>query len=127
MTTEIAQKLDQLANFQAQRDVLEMEKKALIDQLIPPEIKARIEEIEEEFAGRKEVVDANIAALEAEIKNDVLRQGITVKSTFLRAVWHAGRVSWDTKALDAYAKARPEVLAFRKQGEPYVSITKVAV
>ena len=53
MTTDISQKIDQLANFQAQRDVLELEKQSLIDQLIPPEIKARIEEIEAEFSGKR--------------------------------------------------------------------------
>ncbi len=125
MPTDITQKLDQLANFQAQRDVLELEKQALIDQAIPPEIKARLEEIEAEFAGKRETVDANIAALDTEIRDEVLRQGTTVKSTFLRVVYHPGRITWDTKRLDAYARARPEVLEFRRQGEPFVSIQKI--
>jgi hypothetical protein len=125
MTIELSEKLDQLANFQAQRDVLELQKKELMDQILPPEVKARLEEIEIEFAQRKEAVEANITTLEAEIKDDVLRYGQTVKGTFLRVVYHAGRVSWDNKALDAYARAQPEVLKFRRQGEPYVSITKV--
>ena len=125
MSTNISEKLDQLANYQAQKDVLALEKQALIDQLIPPEIKARIEEIEAEFDGKSEVVDVNIAALEAEIREEVLRQGASAKSTFLRVVYHNGRVTWDTKSLDAYARARPEILDFRKQGEPYVTIQKV--
>ena len=125
MSANISEKLDQLANYQAQKDVLALEKQALIDQLIPPEIKARIEEIEAEFEGKSEVVDANIAALEAEIREGVLRQGASAKSTFLRVVYHSGRVSWDTKSLEAYARARPEILEFRKQGEPYVTIQKV--
>lgn len=125
MTMQISQKLDQLANFQAQRDVFELEKQALMDQLIPPEIKARIEEIEAEFAGKREAVDANIHLLEAEIREEVLRQGKSVKSTFLRVVYQPGRVTWDTKSLDSYARARPEILQFRKQGEPFVSIQKM--
>jgi hypothetical protein len=125
MPIDISQKLDQLANFQAQRDVLELEKQSLIDQIIPPEIKARIEEIEAEFSGKREIVDANITALAAEIREDVLRQGASAKSTFLRVVYHTGRISWDTKSLDAYARSRPEILEFRKQGEPYVSIQKI--
>lgn len=125
MSTEISQKLDQLANFQAQRDVLDLEKQALIDQLIPPEIKARIQDIEAEFTGKREAVDANIAALEAEIREEVLRNGASARSTFLRVVYHAGRVTWNTKSLDAYARARPEVLEFRKQGEPYITIQKI--
>lgn len=124
MPTDIAQKLDQLANYQAQRDVLELEKQALIDQVIPPEVKARLEEIEAEFAGKRESVDANIAALDAEIRGEVLRQGTSVRSTFLRVVYHPGRVTWDTKSLDTYARSRPEVLEFRKQGEPFAIIQK---
>jgi len=125
MSTDISQKIDQLANFQAQRDVLELEKQSLIDQLIPPEIKARIEEIEAEFSGRREAVDENIAQLESEIKEEVIRHGATVKGAFLRVVYHPGRVTWDTKSLDAYARARPELLEYRKQGMPFVSIQKV--
>ena len=125
MTTDISQKIDQLANFQAQRDVLDLEKQSLIDQLIPPEIKARIEELEAEFSGKREVVDEKITELESEIKEEVIRHGATVKGNFLRVVYHPGRVTWDTKSLDAYARARPELLEFRKQGEPFVSIQKV--
>ena len=125
MSTDISQKIDQLANFQAQRDVLELEKQSLIDQLLPPEIKARLEEIEAEFSGKREAVDEKINELESEIKEEVIRHGATVKGTFLRVVYHPGRVTWDTKSLDAYARARPELLEFRKQGEPFVSIQKV--
>jgi hypothetical protein len=125
MSTDISQKIDQLTNFQAQRDVLELEKQSLIDQLIPPEIKTRIEEIEAEFSGKREAVDEKITELESEIKEDVIRQGATVKGTFLRVVYHPGRVTWDTKSLDGYARSRPEILEFRKQGEPFVSIQKV--
>jgi hypothetical protein len=125
MSTNLSEKIDQLANFQAQRDVLELEKQALIDQLIPPEIRARIEEVEAEFKGKRETVDEKITELETEIKEEVIRNGATARGTFLRMVYHPGRVTWDTKSLDAYARARPEVLEFRKQGEPYVVIQKV--
>jgi hypothetical protein len=125
MQPDITQKLDQLANFQAQRDVLELEKQSLIDQLIPPEIKDRIAEIKAEFTGKREAVEDNIAALEADIREQVIRQGASAKSTFLRVVYHSGRVTWNTKSLDAYARARPEILEFRKQGQPFVTIQKV--
>jgi uncharacterized membrane-anchored protein YjiN (DUF445 family) len=125
MTTNLSEKIDQLANYQAQRDVLALEKQALIDQLIPPEIKARIEEIEAEFSGQSEIVAEKITQLENEIKEEVIRNGASVKGSFLRVVYHPGRVTWDTKSLDAYAHARPEILGFRKQGEPFVSIQKV--
>jgi hypothetical protein len=122
---DILEKLDQLANFYAQKEVLDIQKAELIAQVLTPEIRARLEEIEAEFATRVQAVNDNISALEAEIKGDVLQNAGSVKGTFLRAVWNRGRVTWDTKGMDSYASDHPEVLAFRKQGEPYVSITKV--
>jgi hypothetical protein len=125
MSAEIAEKLDQLANCQAEREVLAFQKQELIDQVLPPEIKARLEEIEVEFADRFAAVDERIQAFQEEIKADVIRHGGTVKSTFLRAIWHQGRVTWDNSGMERYARSNPEVLRFRKQGEPFVSITRV--
>lgn len=125
MSESIVEKLDRLANFQAQLDVFELEKKALIDKIITPEIRAQLEDIEAEFAGQIEAVEANIASLEAEIKQDVIRHGITVKGTFLMAVCNQGRVSWDTASLDSFSQQHPEILGFRRQGEPFTSIRKI--
>jgi hypothetical protein len=124
MSEDITEKLDRLANFQAERDFLALHKQELIDQVLTPEIKARLEEIEMEFAQRVEAVDENISALEEEIKNDVIQHGTTVRGTFLRAVWNKGRVTWNTKAMDGYASTHPEILQFRKEGQPFVSIKK---
>jgi parvulin-like peptidyl-prolyl isomerase len=125
MEIEITQKLDRLANYQAQKQYLELQKKELLDQILPAEIRARIEEVEAEFSGRAIAVDENIQALEEEIKNDLLMRGETAKGSFLAGVWCHGRVSWDTRGLDRYASSHPEILRFRKQGEPYVAIRDV--
>lgn len=124
MSADITEKLDRLANYQAERDYLALHKQELIDQVLTPEIKAKLEEIETEFSQRVEAVDENIAALEAEIKNEVIQHGASVRGTFLRAVWNRGRVTWNTKEMDGYASAHPEILGFRKEGKPYVSILK---
>jgi hypothetical protein len=125
MTFDIRQKLDQLANFQAEKDVLQIQKQELIEQVLTAEIRARLAEIEAEFLPRLEVVDQNIAGLEAEIKQDVLANEASVRGTFLRAVWNKGRVTWDTKRMDDYALYHPEILRYRKQGQPFVSIARV--
>ena len=124
MAETIPEKLDLLANFQAERDVLELQKKALIEALFTPEIKARLDEIEAEFEGQFEAVDQNIAELEEQIKVEVARLGASFKGTFLQAVCNRGRVSWNTEALDRYAQSHPEILRFRRQGDPYTSIRK---
>ena len=125
MTETIAEKLDRLAEFQAQKDLLAIDKQALIDQILTAEIRAKLAEIEAEFDGRNEAVDANIAELESEIKEEVLQHGATVRSEHLLAVWNKGRVSWDDNGLSSYAHSHPELLSFRKQGAPSISIRKV--
>ena len=125
MPTDLHEKLDRLANYQAEKEVLQIEKQQLIDQILTAEIRAHLAEIEAEFEPRLDAVEQNIAALEEEIKQDVLHEGATVRGTFLRAVWNKGRVTWDTKGMDNYAQLHPEILRYRKQGQPYVSITRL--
>jgi len=99
-----------------------LEKQRLLDEVYSAEIKTRMAEIEAEFAAQTEAVTANIAQLEAEVKQAVVEFGASVKGTVYHAVFAKGRVSWDTKSLDGYATAHPELLTFRKEGEPSVSL-----
>ena len=118
------EKLDQLSEFYSQRDLLSIEKARLLAEAMPEEVRQRMAEIEAEFSGKAEAVNENIAALEAEIKADVLTGGKTVKGATLMAVWSKGRVTWDAKSLDGFAVAHPEILYARKEGDPSVSIRK---
>lgn len=119
------EKLNQLDEFQAQKALIDLDKQALIDAVYTPEIKKAIADIEAEFAIKSEAVDENIAKLTAEIKDEVLQAGSTVKGEHMMAVWAKGRVSWDTKALDGVVALHPELAQFRKEGEPSVSIRKI--
>ena len=121
----IEQKLDQLADLQAQADVVRMKFNELRDQIMTPEIKAQLAEVDAEEATTLEAVKSGIDTLTAEVKSDVLKSSVTVKGKYLQAVWAKGRVSWDTKALDGYAAGHPEIVQFRKEGEPSVSIRNV--
>ena len=118
----IIESLDRLAEFQAQRDVMNLDKQAAIDSVLTPEIRVRIVDIEAEFDDKAQAVVSNIAALETEIKVAVVAHGETVKGSLLMAVWNKGRASWDDKALQCYMKAHPELADFRKQGDPSISI-----
>ena len=119
------QLLDQLAELYAQRDLASLEKQRLIDNILTQEIKAQIADIEAEFSGKNETVNDAIANLEAQIKEEVKQSGSSVKGQFIHAVFTKGRVSWDAKALDGYAKAHPEIAEYRKEGEPSVSLRKI--
>lgn len=118
----ISEKLDRLAHMQAQGDVMNTHFDTLRDAILTPEIKAGLDEIEAERKTAMDALNGGIASLTEEIKADVIQAGATVKGSYLMAVWNKGRVSWDTKALDGYAAAHPEITAFRKEGNPTVSI-----
>ena len=117
--------LDKLAEYQAQRTIAEMDKQALIDSVLTPEIKAKLADIEAEFADKVGAVDQNINDLTAQVKQAVISDGQTVKGNYLQAVYMKGRVSWDTKTLEGLAIVMPKLLDAKKEGEPSVSIRKV--
>lgn len=78
-------------------------------------VREALEDIDAEF---KPAMDAARETVE----QYVLASGKSVKAGGLHAIVMAGRTSWDTKALDGYAVAHPEVLKFRKTGNPSVTI-----
>jgi len=114
--------LDQLAEYQAMKDVMMLERQKLIDEIYTEEIKQRMAEVEIEFAGKTETVDENIERLTEQIKQAVIEHGKSVKSSVYGAVYVRGRVTWNAKSLDGYAIAHPQILSFRKEGKPSVSL-----
>ena len=114
--------LNEYSNNLAGIDLLNGNKQELIDKVIPPEIKARLDEIEAEFTP----VFANINTRNQElidmIKAEVVAAGETVSGEFHQAVFVRGRTSWDSKSLEGFAAAHPEILQFKTIGSPSVSI-----
>lgn len=121
----IEQLLDQLADYQAQKDYLNLRKQEVVDGILTQEIKAKIAEIDAEFAEKSEGVDKNITELTEKVKAEVIAKGESVKGTCLHAIFAKGRVSWDTKKLDGLMLAFPQLAGARKEGEPSVSIRKI--
>jgi ABC-type phosphate transport system auxiliary subunit len=119
---EIKLKLDKLADLRAAHDALTLQKQALIDMVLTDEIKAKLADIESEFLGKHEAINDKANPLEAEIKQAIIQYGASVKGTFLHAVFMKGSVKWDSKSLDGYMVAHPEIASFRKVGEPTCSI-----
>lgn len=118
----ITTKLDQLADMQAQLTVINMQFDDLRKQILTPELLAQLEAIEAERKTASEAAQAGIDQLTAEIKEATKTYGATVKGSHLQAVWSKPRVTWDSQKLDGFSVAHPEILAFRKVGEPSVSI-----
>lgn len=116
-------KLNELWQCREELARLMAEKEALVNAAIPEDVRKRIAEIELEFAPMIERAQERATALENEIKALVIRVGESVKGARLQAVF-GRRANWDTKGLEGYAVAHPEVLALRRE-EPYVSIRNV--
>jgi hypothetical protein len=122
---DITQKLDRLSRLYGQKQKYSSEKQGIIDGLLPPEIKAKIDEVEAEFQQQEEIISQSIDSLENEIKADTAKFGATVKSSGLMAVWSKGRITWDTKGLTSFAGSHPEVLEYRREGKPIISVRRI--
>ena len=103
-------------------ELLNAEKQKLIDTVLTREIKEKLAEIDAEFTPKVDALNSRNTALIDTVKGEVLATGQTLNGSYHQAVFTKGRVSWDTKALDGYAAAHPEVATFRKEGQPSVSI-----
>ena len=114
--------LDQLAKLNADREELIEERERAIRTLMPEELRQQLDEVAEAFHQRVQGLDAERESLENAVRAQVLRGGETVKGAKLLAIFQEGKTSWDTKALDGYAAAHPEVAAFKKKGNPFVTI-----
>jgi hypothetical protein len=61
-----------------------------------------------------------------EIKSGVVLLKESVKGSTLHAVYNKGKTSWDTKGLEGYSLAHPEINIMKKIGEPSISIRQIS-
>lgn len=139
----IESKLELLADLRHAREQVQGRIEQLHEDAIPNEVqeevarlRGRILELERPHRERVaricadteadlEAMAADIADLEDEVKRLATSLGHSVKGRSLQAVYTKGRASWDDKALQGYGAAHPEILAFRKEGAPSVSLRAV--
>lgn len=113
--------LDELAEIRAAADVARLSRDAARDLVLAP-VREALNAVEMEFAPQIAAAQDRATEIEALVKSAVVRHGASIKGTSLQAVYSKPRVSWDTKALDGYAVAHPELLGLRTEGQPSVSI-----
>src|SRR5262245_27250687 len=89
---------------------------------LPEDEVVRVQVIITECRERETQLRAAIAVQEAAVKEYVLATGAGAHGTYLQAIIIAPRITWDTKSMQVYATMHPEVLAYRKVGEPTVQI-----
>jgi hypothetical protein len=119
---ETREKLNQLVELRATVDNLNIKKQELIDLILTPEIKQKVNDIEDEFAPEFQALNEKLTGIEETIKWEVVELGVTVQGDLLEAVFCGGRISWDTKGLDEAIKVLPQLAQYKKQGDPYVTI-----
>ncbi len=119
----VLQKLERLANLRAAADVARMDHDARRAEVLK-KVQTELDAIELEFHPVLEAAEVNAAALEAEIKNDILLRGESLRGSAYQAIYMRGRISWDSAGINGYAHTHPEVLKFRKEGHPSVSLRK---
>ena len=117
--------LDDLFEARCFLDALNLRRKDALDALITPEIRSRMLTVEAEFEEPITEQVSRISEMEQAVKDRVIAEGCSTKGEHRHGVWMKGRVSWDSKALEGYAKAEPKLLAFRTEGSPSVTIRGV--
>ena len=115
------EKLNKLSEYQNDIEILKHDKQMIIDNAM-----AEFKDVLDEYDSRLNSVSGRIAELEAEIKQDVLHTGSTIKGVFIMAVYNKGRITWDNKGLEGFMVAHPEIVAFRKEGDPSVTLRKIS-
>lgn len=120
----VAAKLERLTNLHGAADVARLDYESKRAEILR-KIQADLDALDAEYKPVLEAAAENIAALENEIKTDVLLYGESVSGGSYRASYTQGRVSWDNEGMVRYAASHPDVLQFRKQGNPIVSLRVV--
>ncbi|MBE0670413.1 MAG: hypothetical protein IH588_07480 [Anaerolineales bacterium] len=120
----IADKLKRLENLRGAADVARLDYEAKRADILK-QIQSQLDALDSEYKPLLESAEENIATLENEIKTDVLLYGESVTSGHFRATYSKGRISWDNEGMEKYAAAHPDVIQFRKQGQPIVTLRVV--
>ena len=121
----VAAKLERLSNLRGAADVARLNYEAKRMEILR-QVQAELDALELEYRPILEAADENITALENEIKIDVLMYGESVSGGSYRASYTQGRISWDNEGMTKYAAVHPDVLQFRKQGQPIVSLRVIS-
>jgi hypothetical protein len=120
----VTEKLERLSNLRNAAEFTRLDYETKRAQILK-QIQSDLDVLDTEYKPVLERAEENIATLENEIKTDVLLYGESISGGMYRATYTQGRVSWDNEGMANYAASHPDVLQFRKQGQPIVSLRVV--
>jgi hypothetical protein len=120
----VTEKLERFSNLRHAAEFTRLDYETRRNEILK-QIQPELDALDAEYKLVLKAAEENIAALENEIKTDVLLYGESVSGGMYRACYVQGRVSWDNDGMTSYAASHPDVLQFRKQGQPSVSLRVV--
>lgn len=94
---------------------------------IPHKLRTELTRIAKRFAPDVEKIRTELELLTLQLKAAVIEHGASVKGERLQAVYVSGKAAWNNDALIGYAVTHAEILAFRREGKPSVSLRRVSV
>lgn len=118
---QVTEKLERLSSLRNAAEFTRLDYETKQKEILKA-VQAELDALDVEYKPVLEAAQQNIATLENEIKTDVLLYGESVSGGMYRAVYTQGRVSWDNDGMSKYSALHPEVLRFRKQGQPIVTL-----
>lgn len=121
---DVRSMLDRYMNLSDAIEALRLDREAIIDSLIPDEVKKEIADVEFEYSLTIADAEERKRELEKEIKDAIKSVGVSVSTDRVRATLVKPKPSWDGKKLLGYAAAHPEIKTFMKEREPYVQLKR---
>lgn len=130
---DIKQQLDALylaeQEYEAVQQNLIAERDGKLFDLLGEDLYTRLQEVKAHYEALLDQANSDrenvVKELQASIKTAAVEVGETVKAEHYMAVFTQPKPTWDSGKLEGYAAAHPEILAFRTEKNPYVSIRKV--
>jgi uncharacterized protein YifE (UPF0438 family) len=118
---EVVRTFQALAEARAGAAALEAEYRAARS-VVLAQVRDQLAEVDAAYAEKlRDATDTaakNDEALRALLQH--LKHSVTLAG--IRAVYTAGRVTWDSKRMEEYAQTHPEVREYRKVGKPVVAL-----
>ena len=121
---EILIKLEELTEVRAAAEVTRLDYEARRAEILRA-VQAELDALDAEYQPLLDRANERAAELEIEVKQAVIEHGASVRGRVYHVVYNRGRVTWDTPKLEHYAETHPEVMVFRKEGEPSASLRTV--
>jgi len=114
-------KLEEFAEARAYLADLRQQEAAERKAILKP-VQAQLDALEEQSKQEMEDAKRAVEELEAELRAEILKIGKNVQWENVAVTCYMGRVTWDDKYLLKYAETHPELMRYRKVGNPWTRI-----